>query len=172
MKTNNRFTERLCGAVALFSMSFSMAIASFEISLPLQSASASTVLASQEYTIATKQKQAKPKVVRIAGNYQTVFAPEVLTEIKKEGIQSISGQWTIAPNGAFEAILTATMANSTVQNLKTTGKISIVNGKVISQIETVNGVKPEKKPQSQSYTLLQDGKTLQADGLPVKLVRQ
>lgn len=64
------------------------------------------------------------------------------------------------------------MANSTVQNLKTTGKISIVNGKAISQIDTINGVKPEKLPPSQSYTLLQDGKTLQADGQPVQLVRQ
>jgi hypothetical protein len=64
------------------------------------------------------------------------------------------------------------MANSAVRNFRTAGKISIVNGKVISQIETVNGVKPEKVPQPQSYTLLQDGKTLQADGQPVQLVRQ
>lgn len=167
MKTNNRFTERLCGAIALFSMSFSMAIASFEISLPLQSVSASS-----EYAIVTKQKQAKPRVVKIAGNYKIVFTPEFLAETKEAGVKSLSGQWTIQPNGLFEAFLTATMANSTVRNLKTTGKISIVNGKVISQIDTVNGVKPEKIPPSQSYTLLQDGKTLQADGQPVQLVRQ
>jgi hypothetical protein len=144
-----------------------MAIAILEISFPLQSVSASP-----EYAIATKQKQAKPKVVRIAGNYKTVFTPEFLAKTKKAGVKSVSGQWIIQPNGSFEAILTATMANSTVQNLKTTGKISIVNGKAISQIDTINGVKPEKLPPSQSYTLLQDGKTLQADGQPVQLVRQ
>ena len=64
------------------------------------------------------------------------------------------------------------MVKGTVQSFRTAGKVSIVNGKVISQIETVNGVKPEKVPQAQSYTLLQDGKTLQADGQPVQLVRQ
>jgi hypothetical protein len=59
-----------------------------------------------------------------------------------------------------------------VQTIRTTGKVSIINGKVVSRIETVNGVKPEKVPPTQSYTLLQDGKTLQADGQPVQLVRQ
>lgn len=171
MKTNNRFTwglyRGLCGAIASSTMSFSMAIATLELSSVLQ-----PVLAAPEYAIATKQKQAKPKVVRIAGNYKTVFTPEFLAATKKEGVKSISGQWTIQPNGSFEASLSATMANSAVRNLRTKGKISIVNGKVMSQIETVNGVKPEKVPQAQSYTLLQDGKTLQADGQPVQLVRQ
>ncbi len=167
MKTNNTFNRRLCGAIALFNMSCSTAIATLELSLPLQ-----PVSALPEYAIATKQKQAKPKVVRIAGNYKTVFAPEFLAATKKAGVKSLSGQWIIQPNGAFEAVLTATMANNSVRNLKTIGKISIVNGKVISQVETVNGVKPEKVPQSQSYTLLSDGKTLQADGQPIQLVRQ
>ena len=172
MKTNNRLTWGLYGAIASFTMSLSMAIATLELSLGLQPVSASPVLTSPEYAIATKQKQDKPKVVRITGNYKTVFKPEFLAAIKKQGVQSVSGQWTIQPNGAFEAFLTATMANSAVRNFRTAGKISIVNGKVISQIETVNGVKPEKPPQSQSYTLLQDGKTLQADGQPIQLIRQ
>lgn len=79
MKTNNRFTGRLYWAIAVFSMSCSMAIAILEISFPLQSVSASP-----EYAIATKQKQAKPKVVRIAGNYKTVFTPEFLAKTKKQ----------------------------------------------------------------------------------------
>ncbi len=166
MKTNNRFTWGLCGAIASSTMSFSMAIATLEMSLPLQPVPA------LEYVIATKQKQAKPRVVKIAGNYKTVFTPEFLATTQKEGVKSVSGQWTIQPNGAFEASLTAIMFKGEVQNFKTTGKISIVNGKVISQIETINGVKPEKVPQAQSYTLLQDGKTLQADGQPVQLIRQ
>jgi hypothetical protein len=177
MKTNNRLTWGLYGAIASLTMSLSMAIATLEVSLGLQPVSASPVLASPvlespEYAIATKQKQDKPKVVRITGNYKTVFTPEFLAAIKKQGVQSVSGQWTIQPNGTFEAFLTATMANSAVRNFRTAGKISIVKGKVISQIETVNGVKPEKAPQAQSYTLLQDGKTLQADGQPIQLVRQ
>ena len=170
MKTNNRLTWGLYGAIASLTMSLSMAIATLELSLGLQPVLASPVLTSPEY--ATKQKQDKPKVVRIAGNYKTIFTPEFLAATKKQGVQSVSGQWTIQPNGAFEAFLTATMVKGTVQSFRTAGKVSIVNGKVISQIETVNGVKPEKVPQAQSYTLLQDGKTLQADGQPVQLVRQ
>jgi hypothetical protein len=177
MKTNNKFTWGFCGAIASFTMSLSMAISTLELSLGLQPVSASPVLSSPvltspEYAIATKQKQDKPKVVKIAGNYKTVFTPEFLATTKEAGVKSVSGQWIIQPNGSFEAFLTATMANSAVRNLKTTGKISIVNGKVISQIETVNGVKLEKIPQSQSYTLLPDGKTLQADGQPIQLIRQ
>jgi hypothetical protein len=172
MKTNNKFTWGFCGAIASFTMSFSMAISTLDLSLGLQPVSASPVLSSPEYAIATKQKQDKPKVVKIAGNYKTVFTPEFLATTKEAGVKSVSGQWIIQPNGSFEAFLTATMANSAVRNLKTTGKISIVNGKVISQIETVNGVKLEKIPQSQSYTLLPDGKTLQADGQPIQLIRQ
>jgi len=34
----------------------------------------------------------------------------------------------------------------------TTGKMSIVNGNVISQIETANGMKLKKVPLAQSYT--------------------
>jgi hypothetical protein len=172
MKTNNKFTWGFCGAIASFTMSLSMAISTLDLSLGLQPVSASPVLSSPKYAIATKQKQDKPKVVKIAGNYKTVFTPEFLATTKEAGVKSVSGQWIIQPNGSFEAFLTATMANSAVRNLKTTGKISIVNGKVISQIETVNGVKLEKIPQSQSYTLLPDGKTLQADGQPIQLIRQ
>ena len=163
MKTNNRLTWGLCGAIAFLTMT----VATIEASLPLK-----PVQALPEYAIAIKQKQDKPKVVRIAGNYKTVFTPEILAEAKKEGVKSISGQWNIQTNGSFEAFLTATSVRGEVQTIRTTGKVSIINGKVVSRIETVNGVKPEKVPPTQSYTLLQDGKTLQADGQPVQLVRQ
>ena len=74
MKTNNRLTWGLYGAIASLTMSLSMAIATLELSLGLQPVLASPVLTSPEY--ATKQKQDKPKVVRIAGNYKTIFTPE------------------------------------------------------------------------------------------------
>jgi len=59
-----------------------------------------------------------------------------------------------------------------VQEIKTAGKISIKDGKVISQVESVNGEKPPQAPPEQPYTLSADGKELQADGQPVKLVKQ
>jgi hypothetical protein len=58
------------------------------------------------------------------------------------------------------------------QTFRTTGKVLIKNGKVLSQVETLNGKRPAQLPPTQSYTLLADGKTLQADNQPVKLVKQ
>jgi hypothetical protein len=48
----------------------------------------------------------------------------------------------------------------------------IEDGKVVSQVESVNGEKPAQTPPKQPYTLSADGKELQADGQPVKLVKQ
>jgi len=85
---------------------------------------------------------------------------------------SISGLWTIKPNGSFEAVIDATSTSGKKQTFRTTGKVSIKNGKVLSQVETLNGKRPAQLPPTQSYTLLADGKTLQADNQPVKLVKQ
>ena len=144
-----------------------LAIASFEVLLPFQS-----LQASENPAIKIKQNQTKPRVVKIAGNYKTVFTPKFLDDAKKAGIQSIMGQWTIKPNGEFEAIVKSISISGAVQTIKTTGRVSIKDGKVISQVETINGKKPTAVFSTQAYTLLGDEKTLQADGQPVKLVRQ
>ncbi|MFN5388336.1 MAG: hypothetical protein ACK5CM_03940, partial [Pseudanabaena sp.] len=88
------------------------------------------------------------------------------------GVKSVTGKWTIKPEGTFEATLKAVSTKDEVQEIKTTGKISIKDGKVVSQVESVNGEKPPQAPPEQPYTLSADGKELQADGQPVKLVRQ
>ena len=77
----------------------------------------------------------------------------------------------INPNGNFEANLTAISTKDEAQEIKTTGRITIANGKVVSQVETVNGERPAQTPPIQNYTLSADGRELQADGQPVKLVK-
>ena len=156
----------ILGAIATLTMTLS-AIASLETFQPWQS-----VYASENATVSTKLKQSDSKVVKIAGTYKTVFTPQFLIDAKKQGLASISGQWIIKPNGAFEAFVNATSTNGKKEIIKTTGKVSIKNGKVVSQVETVNGKKASPLPPTQSYTLLTDGKTLQADDQPVKLVKQ
>lgn len=148
------------------------AIASFAMTLSGFGMIETPVQAFENASVITKQKQTEIKVVKIAGTYKTVFAPEFLANAKKEGLASISGQWTIKPNGSFEAFLNATFTSGKTQTIRTTGRVSIKKGKVLSQVETLNGKKPAKLPPTQSYTLLADGKTLQADDQPVKLVRQ
>lgn len=109
---------------------------------------------------------------KIAGEYQVVLDPKVLADAQKEGVKSVSGKWTIKPEGTFEATLKAVSTKDEVQEIKTAGKISIKDGKVVSQVDSVNGEKPPQAPPEQPYTLSADGKELQADGQPVKLVRQ
>ncbi len=109
---------------------------------------------------------------KVAGEYIVVLDPKVLADAEKEGVKSVTGKWTIKPEGTFEATLKAVSTKDEVQEIKTAGKISIKDGKVISQVESVNGEKPPQAPPEQPYTLSADGKELQADGQPVKLVRQ
>lgn len=109
---------------------------------------------------------------KVAGEYTVVLDPKVLADAEKEGVKSVTGKWTIKPEGTFEATLKAVSTKDEVQEIKTAGKISIKDGKVVSQVESVNGEKPPQSPPEQPYTLSADGKELQADGQPVKLVRQ
>ena len=95
-----------------------------------------------------------------------------LADAEKDGVKSVSGKWTIKPEGTFEATLKAVSTKDEVREIKTVGKITIRDGKVVSQVETVNGEKPPQAPPEQPYTLSADGKELQADGQPVKLVKQ
>jgi hypothetical protein len=109
---------------------------------------------------------------KVAGEYTVVLDPKVLADAEKEGVKSVTGKWTIKPEGTFEATLKAVSTKDEVQEIKTAGKISIKDGKVVSQVESVNGEKPAQAPPEQPYTLSADGKELQADGQPVKLVKQ
>ena len=113
-----------------------------------------------------------PTLDKVAGDYNVVLDPKVLADAEKEGVKSVTGKWTIKPEGAFEASLKAVSTKDEVQEIKTTGKILIEDGKVVSQVETVNGEKPPQTPPKQPYTISADGKELQADGQPVKLVKQ
>ena len=109
---------------------------------------------------------------KVAGEYNVVLDPKVLADAEKEGVKSVTGKWTIKAEGTFEATLKAVSLKDEVQEIKTAGKISIEDGKVVSQVETVNGEKPPQAPPKQPYTISADGKELQADGQPVKLVKQ
>ncbi|MCA6503683.1 MAG: hypothetical protein ACK6CP_07800 [Pseudanabaena sp.] len=153
----------ILGAIASLAMTLS-AVGIWEALQPAQ--------AFENTSVITKQKQTEVKVVKIAGTYKTVFTPEFLVNAKKQGLASISGLWTIKPNGSFEAVIDATSTSGKKQTFRTTGKVLIKNGKVLSQVETLNGKRPAQLPPTQSYTLLADGKTLQADNQPVKLVKQ
>jgi hypothetical protein len=108
----------------------------------------------------------------IAGEYTVVLDPKVLAEAEKEGVKSVTGQWTIKSEGKFEATLKAVSVKGEEQEIRTAGTISIEGGKVVSQVETVNGETPAQAPPKQPYTLSVDGKELQAEGQPVKLVRK
>lgn len=109
---------------------------------------------------------------KVAGDYTVVLDPKVLADAEKEGVKSVTGKWTIKPEGTFEATLKAVSVKGEEQEIKTAGKITIEDGKVVSQVETVNGEAPPQSPPKQPYTLSSDGKELQADGQPVKLVKQ
>jgi hypothetical protein len=113
-----------------------------------------------------------PSLDKVAGQYNVVLDPKVLADAEKDGVKSVTGQWTIKPEGTFEATLKAVSTKDEVQEIKTAGKITIEDGKVVSQVETVNGEQPPQAPPKQPYTLSADGKELQADGQPVKLVKQ
>ncbi|MBD2178227.1 hypothetical protein H6F42_15015 [Pseudanabaena sp. FACHB-1998] len=132
---------------------------------------AQSVQANEVKSIAGKEKQSKPRVVKIAGTYKVILDAQALAEAKKEGFVSITGQWTISPNGAFAAALKLVKSNGEISNINTAGRVRIINGKVVSQVEILNGEKPTEAIPTQSYTLLSDGITLQADDQPVKLVR-
>jgi len=109
---------------------------------------------------------------KVAGEYTVVLDPKVLADAEKEGVKSVTGKWSIKPEGTFEGTLKAVSTKDEVQEIKTTGKITIEDGKVFSQLETVNGEKPPQVPPRQPYTLSADGKELQADGQPLKYVKQ
>ncbi len=157
----------LWGAIASLTMTIS-AIADFNPFIPLQS-----VQAREDATLTIKQKQSSElKLAKLVGTYKTVFTSEFLANLKKSGLQSMTGQWIINPNGTFSATLNIIARDGKPRSLNTTGKILIKNGKMISQVETINGKKPQQVSPPQSYTLLADGKTLQADGKPVQLVKQ
>ncbi|OIP70103.1 MAG: hypothetical protein AUK48_13970 [Oscillatoriales cyanobacterium CG2_30_44_21] len=109
---------------------------------------------------------------KVAGEYTVVLDPKVLADAEKEGVKSVTGKWTIKSQGTFEATLKAVSVKGEEQEIKTAGKITIEDGKVVSQVETVNGEVPPQVPPKQPYTMSSDGKELQADGQPVKLVKQ
>jgi hypothetical protein len=121
---------------------------------------------------ATTKGSSTASLDKVAGDYKVVLDPKVLADAEKEGVKSVTGKWTIKPEGTFEATLKAVSTKDEVQEIKTTGKITIKDGKVVSQVESVNGEKPAQAPPEQPYTLSTDGKELQADGQPVKLVKQ
>jgi hypothetical protein len=123
-------------------------------------------------TTPEKSPTSTASLEKVAGEYTVVLDPKVLADAEKEGVKSVTGKWTIKPEGTFEATLKAVSTKDEVQEIKTAGKITIEDGKVVSQVESVNGEKPPQAPPKQPYTLSADGKELQADGQPVKLVKQ
>ncbi|MFM7603377.1 MAG: hypothetical protein ACKO7R_19600 [Pseudanabaena sp.] len=123
-------------------------------------------------TTPEKSPTGQASLEKVAGEYTVVLDPKVLADAEKEGVKTVTGKWTIKPEGTFEATLKAVSTKDEVQEIKTAGKITIEDGKVVSQVETVNGEKPPQAPPKQPYTLSADGKELQADGQPVKLVKQ
>ena len=138
---------------------------------PTTSASPSASPSAKPTEAATDKANA-PTLDKVAGEYKVVLDPKVLADAEKEGVKSVTGKFTIKSEGAFEQSLKAVSTKDEVQEIKLTGKILIEDGKVVSQVETVNGEKPPQTPPKQPYTLSADGKELQADGQPVKLVKQ
>jgi hypothetical protein len=138
---------------------------------PTATASASPTTKPTE-TTPDKAPTSTASLEKVAGEYTVVLDPKVLADAEKEGVKSVTGKWTIKPEGTFEATLKAVSTKDEVQEIKTAGKITIEDGKVVSQVESVNGEKPPQAPPKQPYTLSADGKELQADGQPVKLVKQ
>jgi len=122
--------------------------------------------------IIEKDRKPNSSFDKIVGEYKVVLDPKVLADAKKEGVKSVSGQWVIKPEGTFQATLKAVSVKDEIQEIKTAGKIWIEYGKVVTQVETINGEKSAEAAPKQTYTLSTDGKELQADGQPVKLIRQ
>lgn len=139
---------------------------------PTTTASPTPLASPSPSPTATPSTTGTASLEKVAGEYTVVLDPKVLADAEKEGVKSVTGKWTIKPEGTFEATLKAVSTKDEVQEIKTAGKISIKDGKVISQVESVNGEKPPQAPPEQPYTLSADGKELQADGQPVKLVKQ
>jgi hypothetical protein len=124
-------------------------------------------------TTTDKANSSVASLDKVVGEYKVVLDPKVLADAEKQGVKSITGKWTIKPESTFEYMVKAVSVKDEVQEIKFVGKITIEDGKLFAQIETVNGEKPpqDQVPPKQSYTLSADGKELQADGQPVKLVR-
>ena len=140
---------------------------------PTTAASASpSVSVSPSVSASPSANTSTASLDKVAGEYKVVLDPKVLADAEKEGVKSVTGKWTIKPEGTFEATLKAVSTKDEVQEIKTAGKVVIEDGKVVSLVETVNGEKPPQAPPKQAYTLSADGKELQADGQPVKLVKQ
>jgi hypothetical protein len=116
--------------------------------------------------------EAKPLTLQsLAGEYKTAFGEEALQSAQKQGIKDVSGKWVIKADGKFEASLKLDQ-----QEVKTTGTIKLDEKsdrqKVISQVETVNGQKPPQNAEPTIFTISEDGKTWQAEGQPIKLLKQ
>ena len=109
------------------------------------------------------------RLEQIVGEYEVVLDP--MADALKEGVRSLTGRWIIKSNGTFETYLKAVFTNDEVQEIRTFGRMSIKDGKIISQVEKINGEKPDQVLPIQSYTLSSDGNELQADDQPVKLVK-
>ncbi len=126
-----------------------------------------------ETTTTDKANSSAATLDKVVGEYKVVLDPKVLADAEKQGVKSITGKWTIKPESSFEYMVKAVNVKDEVQEIKFAGKITIEDGKLFAQIETVNGEKPpqDQVPPKQSYTLSADGKELQADGQPVKLVK-
>jgi hypothetical protein len=139
---------------------------------PIPTSSASASPSASTATAPNKGKADFLSLNKLAGEYKVVLDLRVLADAEKEGVKSVTGRWIIKADGTFVAILKAVSTKDEVQEMKTTGKITIEDGKVVSQVETVNGEKPQQTPPKQPYTLSADGNELQADGQPVKLVKQ
>jgi uncharacterized protein YjbI with pentapeptide repeats len=123
-------------------------------------------------TVTVPDKATTLSINTVVGEYKVVLDPKTLADAEKEGVKSVTGKFTIKPDGSFEATYKAVSTKDAVQEIKTTGKITIEDGNLVSQVETLNGEKPATTPPKQFYTLSADGKELQADGQPVKLVKQ
>ena len=109
---------------------------------------------------------------KIVGAYKVILDPKLLAEAEKDGVKSVTGTWTVKSEGTFDATLKAVSVKGEEQEIRITGKMSIEDGKAVSQVELANGEKPPQTPPKQFYTISADGKELQADGQPVKLVKE
>jgi hypothetical protein len=114
-----------------------------------------------------------PTLDKVVGEYKVVLEDKVLKEAEKEGIKSVTGKWIIKPEGTFETtVKTVSTKGEVLPDIKTAGKITIEGGKIVYQVESVNGEKILQAPQKQSFTLSADGKELQSDENPLKLVKE
>ncbi|MEE3718372.1 hypothetical protein V2H45_16650 [Tumidithrix elongata RA019] len=119
----------------------------------------------------TDVKVAPLTLESLAGEYKTSFGDEAMQAVQKQGIKDISGKWSIKPDGSFEATLKLDQ-----QEVKTTGILRLDSKpdsrKVISQLETANGQKPPQNSEPTIFKISEDGKTWQAEGQPIKLLKQ